>query len=177
VCTYIPPASSSCNYSSIMQHAVQEIDACYWWLSRYCTLVCECVCARTHASEQAIEWGLCMSLLRTGHCSMLAPISSETRVLNALFIIEGAPQGAISSIAHGFRHIINFTIYKQYYKILSYIHHTALQAGRSQIQFLMVSWIFHWQNPFGCTMALGSTLPLIEMSTRNISWGVKAVGA
>jgi hypothetical protein len=31
--------------------------------------------------------------------------------------------------------------------------------------------IFHWYNPFGRTMALGSTQPLTEMSTRNISWG------
>jgi hypothetical protein len=30
--------------------------------------------------------------------------------------------------------------------------------------------IFHWHNPSGCTMALGSTQPLTEMSTRNISW-------
>jgi hypothetical protein len=37
--------------------------------------------------------------------------------------------------------------------------------------------IFYWHNPFGCTMALGSTQPLTEMSTRNISWGVKAAGA
>ena len=29
----------------------------------------------------------------------------------------------------------------------------------------------------GRTMALGSTRPLTEMSTRNISWGVKAAGA
>ena len=28
-----------------------------------------------------------------------------------------------------------------------------------------------------CSTALGSTQPLIEMSTRNISWGVKAAGA
>ena len=34
--------------------------------------------------------------------------------------------------------------------------------------------IFHWHNPSGHTMALGLTQPLIEMSTRNISWGVKA---
>ena len=27
------------------------------------------------------------------------------------------------------------------------------------------------QNPSDCTMALGSTQPLTEMSTRNISWG------
>jgi hypothetical protein len=33
-------------------------------------------------------------------------------------------------------------------------------------------WIFfHWHNPSGRTMALGSTQPLTEMSTRNISWG------
>jgi hypothetical protein len=31
--------------------------------------------------------------------------------------------------------------------------------------------IFHWLNPLGRTMALGSTLSLTEMTTRNISWG------
>jgi hypothetical protein len=36
-----------------------------------------------------------------------------------------------------------------------------------------VTGIFHWHNPFGRTMALGSTQPLTEMSTRNISWGDK----
>ena len=33
--------------------------------------------------------------------------------------------------------------------------------------------IFHWRNPSDCTMAQGSTQPLTEMSTRNISWGWK----
>jgi hypothetical protein len=37
--------------------------------------------------------------------------------------------------------------------------------------------IFHSYNPVGRTVALGSTQPLTEMSTRNISWGVKAAGA
>jgi hypothetical protein len=37
--------------------------------------------------------------------------------------------------------------------------------------------IFHWHNPSGRTMALGLTQPLIEVSTRNISWGVKLAGA
>ena len=36
-----------------------------------------------------------------------------------------------------------------------------------------VTLIFHWQS-FGRTMALGSTQTLKEMSTRNISWRVKA---
>ena len=37
--------------------------------------------------------------------------------------------------------------------------------------------IFYWHNPSGRTMALGMTQPLTEMSTRNISWRVKAAGA
>jgi hypothetical protein len=40
-----------------------------------------------------------------------------------------------------------------------------------------VSGFFHWHNPVGRTMALGSTQPLTEMSTKNISWGVNATGA
>jgi hypothetical protein len=39
------------------------------------------------------------------------------------------------------------------------------------------SGIFHWHNPVGRTMALVSTQPLTQMSTRNISWGVNAAGA
>ena len=37
--------------------------------------------------------------------------------------------------------------------------------------------IFHWHNPSDSTMALGSTQPLTEMSTRSIFWGVKTAGA
>ena len=37
--------------------------------------------------------------------------------------------------------------------------------------------IFHWHNPSGRTMTLESTQPLTEMSTRNVSWRVKAAGA
>jgi len=36
--------------------------------------------------------------------------------------------------------------------------------------------IFYGHNPSGRTMTLASTQPLTEMSTRNISWGVKAAG-
>ena len=54
----------------------------------------------------------------------------------------------------------------------------ALQAGRLRVQFPMVSLeFFHWHNLSGRTMALGLPQPLKEMSTRNISWGVKAAGA
>ena len=43
--------------------------------------------------------------------------------------------------------------------------HTHLSVPNGVIGF------FHWHNPSGRTMALGSTQPLTEMSTRNISWG------
>jgi hypothetical protein len=36
---------------------------------------------------------------------------------------------------------------------------------------------FYGHNPSGRTMVVGLTQPLTEMSTRNISWGVKAAGA
>jgi hypothetical protein len=45
---------------------------------------------------------------------------------------------------------------------------------------VVVIGIFKRHNPFGRTMALGSTQPRTEMSIRNISWmggGVKAAGA
>ena len=40
-----------------------------------------------------------------------------------------------------------------------------------------VTEIFHWHNPSDHTMALGSTQPLTEMSTRKMSLWVKAAGA
>jgi hypothetical protein len=40
-----------------------------------------------------------------------------------------------------------------------------------------VNGIFHWHNPSSRITTLGLTQPLTEMSTRNISWGVKAAGA
>jgi hypothetical protein len=36
--------------------------------------------------------------------------------------------------------------------------------------------IFHLRNPSDRIMALGSTQPLTEVSTRVFSWGVKAAG-
>jgi hypothetical protein len=49
-----------------------------------------------------------------------------------------------------------------------------LQAERSRVRVPM-RWIFlNLPNPSSRTMALGSTQPLTEMSTRNLpAWGVK----
>jgi hypothetical protein len=49
---------------------------------------------------------------------------------------------------------------------------TALQIRRSLVRSQMVSLEFFIDiNPSDCTMALGSTQLLTEMSTRSISWG------
>ena len=64
-------------------------------------------------------------------------------------------------------------------RILSF---TTLIVGTAVAQWLrccatnwksLVIGIFHWHNPSERTMALGSTQPLAEMSTRSISWEVK----
>jgi hypothetical protein len=75
-------------------------------------------------------------------------------------------------------------LYMRFYGIFSYIHisrhaaggavgwGTTLQAGRSRVRYPMVSLkFFHWHNPSGRTMALGSSQALRKISTRNISWG------
>jgi len=50
-----------------------------------------------------------------------------------------------------------------------------LQAIRSRVRLSMMSGeISCWHNPSGPLKALGSTQPLTEMSTSNISWVVKA---
>ena len=51
------------------------------------------------------------------------------------------------------------------------------QAGRSQVRFPMMLLEFFIDNPSGRTMAPGSTHPLKEMSTRYISWRIKAASA
>ena len=46
------------------------------------------------------------------------------------------------------------------------------QAGRG-FDSRWFHWNFHWHNPSGRTMALGSTQSRIEMNMRSISWGYK----
>jgi hypothetical protein len=48
---------------------------------------------------------------------------------------------------------------------------TMPQAGRSRVQVWMRWIFFNWPNPSSCTVALGSTQPLTEMSTRKIPGG------
>jgi hypothetical protein len=56
------------------------------------------------------------------------------------------------------------------------IHYATSRKFAGSIPDTVVG-LFYWHNPSDHTMALGSNQPLTEMSTRNISWGVKAAGA
>jgi len=40
-----------------------------------------------------------------------------------------------------------------------------------------VTGVFHWRIPSDLPVTLGSSQPVTEMSTMNISWAVKAAGA
>jgi hypothetical protein len=53
----------------------------------------------------------------------------------------------------------------------SWLRHCATNRKVAGSIFDGVIGIFNWHNPSCRTMALGSTQPLTEMSTRNISWG------
>jgi hypothetical protein len=48
---------------------------------------------------------------------------------------------------------------------------TMLQTGRSRVRVSMRWILFNWPNPSSRTMALGSTQPITEMSTRKIPGG------
>jgi hypothetical protein len=80
--------------------------------------------------------------------------------------------------------------FEPYFKLIKYVHEkrgggvgwgTALQACATSRKVTGSIpdgvEIFHWHNPSSRTMALGLTQPLTEISTTNISWGVKAAGA
>jgi hypothetical protein len=68
---------------------------------------------------------------------------------------------------------------RNYYCYVSFTVHAVAQRLRRCVTNRKVAGsipdgvigIFHWHNPSGRTMVLGSTQPLTEMSTRNISWG------
>ena len=50
-------------------------------------------------------------------------------------------------------------------------------AYPNYLKDVLLSFIFLWLNPFGFTMALGSTQPLTEMIIKSIFWGLKAASA
>ena len=59
----------------------------------------------------------------------------------------------------------------------SWLRHCATSRKVAGLIPDSVTGIFHWHNPSGRIMIVGLTRSLTEMSTRNISWWVKAAGS
>jgi hypothetical protein len=73
-----------------------------------------------------------------------------------------------SAVIMCFSVVVNFTGGTWW---LSWLRHCATSQKVMGLIPNGVIGIFHWHNPSGRTVALGLTQPLVEMSTRNISWG------
>jgi hypothetical protein len=80
-----------------------------------------------------------------------------------------------TSLGHGFKSYSNvMSIFYSLYLCSRVIRSTSVwYAGSIPGGFV----IFYWLKPSGRNVALVSTHPLTDMSTRNLLWGVKAAGA
>jgi hypothetical protein len=124
-----------------------------------------------------IGTGSFAEVMRPGHCAdhppLLAPMSRMSGAIPLLPLWD-----------FGAWYRINFFIFHQHIKTSWY--ETILKIPHAVAQWLRhcatnrkvagsipigVTGIFHWHNPSGRTMVLGSTQPLTEMRTSNISWG------
>jgi len=82
----------------------------------------------------------------------------------------------------GYKHILGicntycFSMATVGYAVARLRHHATSRKFVGLIPDGVVG-IFHRHNPSGCTMSLGLTQPLTEMSTRNISWRVNVASA
>jgi hypothetical protein len=73
--------------------------------------------------------------------------------------------------------LIKYRVFPRTVIICSWLTHCATNRKVAESIPVWVSGIFHWHNPVGRTMALGSTQPLTDMSGSNISYRVKVAGA
>jgi hypothetical protein len=65
----------------------------------------------------------------------------------------------------------NYGLYNMHRSVMQWLRHRATNRKVPGSIPDGVTGFFHRCNPSGRTMVLGSTQPLAEMSTRNISWG------
>jgi len=82
----------------------------------------------------------------------------------------------VSHLQQFYRHTIKCTAWG-ITRWCSWLTHCATSPKVAYSITDAVNGIFHWHNPSGRTMDLGSTQPLKEMSSRYTSWGVKSAGA
>ena len=116
-------------------------------------------------------------------CSSVSPLASSTRSEYFTGRITYPPILKPAKPARAY--LVSYSLYKLHKmgnnerpggtRWRSCLRHcaTSRKAGGSIPD---VTGIFHLHNPSGRIMDLGLTQPLTEMSTRNISWGLKAAG-
>ena len=125
--------------------------------------------ARTH-------WSHLTNMFFTAHC-----IYFRLHSLRALLL-----RSFSSNMSYKLKNWIERVYVWQTKKLQSLVHHF-VTWWRSWLRHCATSrkvagsipdgvGIFHWHNPSGRTMDLGLTQPIAEMSTSNISWGVKVAG-
>jgi hypothetical protein len=135
----------------------------FMWLPRYLAL-----CIRGFLPRQR---KMAMTFTRSPH--LLQQCFDGTLNLVYSFLITTAGLHSVVT-----SHFLRLTIFINRARGGAVGWGTAQQAGRSRNRFPMMSSDFFYCNNFsGRTMSLGLIQPLRKMSTRNISWGVKAAGA
>jgi hypothetical protein len=108
------------------------------------------------------------TFLRTSEHSPTTRLRNKRKLSNS--------ESKAVSRTHTHRHYNDLKIILGGTRWRSWLRHCATSRKVASSVSVGVFGIFHLLNPSGRTMALGSTQPLTEMSTRGISWAVKAVG-
>ena len=111
-----------------------------------------------------VEQNLC--LYQFCECSQVT-LYKKTVIFRLIFIIIFCFRFGINVC------FFDITCYMMGHAVVQLVEALRYKPEVSRVRFPVVLLeIFHWYN-HGCTMALGSTQPLTEMSNRNISWGGK----
>jgi hypothetical protein len=98
--------------------------------------------------------------------------SSQLQNTSSVYAVRTAHFGMKLYNDHRNAQLLNLSIYLLLrHAVAQWLRHCATNQKIAGSIPNGVTGIFHWHNPSGRTMALGSTQPLTEMSTRSISWG------
>jgi hypothetical protein len=140
--------------------------------------VCSHLCAPTHAHNRIIQH---FPTPDTSHWLQ----NVDVRCLCAAHVWTKTYRWIVTknvSISYC-RSVPRYCIYSWYFIYCIYFNILHIKLGHAVAQLVSAlrykpegrgfysRGTFHWHNPSGRTMTLGSTQPLTEMSTRNISWG------
>jgi len=130
-----------------------------------------------------VTWGMCTGLSEILNHNEQLPLLLRAYMYTKLQTWHiHCCHGWLNSLPQNLLHIdssnpvIIFIVVMLGNKVAQWLrHYPTRQKVASSIPDIIGS--IHWHNPSNCTMAQGSTHPIREMSTRNISWGVNAAVA